>query len=342
MNHRRRLPAGQGRPGPVRAGYCMIARSSFPRRRDGAGVGSADQGSDASQLPGGVAPRCNRPRFGRHGAVDDAGRVSPHAGDSLRAVVARLVESRGSREIAARTRMQEEAVNQPPAESTPGAASSPPAAQNCPSGGTGSRCCSLQDLLAPGRQCRSEMPTGLPPTWPGSWNCRNRSMACTPIAQPHCGLLFPAQRAQSGMLGRFGQESCLVAQAGEIDVASGGASSSIPGKNNPAVAENLVALARFNAALVSGMHQAPIHEQERTGSAWITKARSKPMFIERCRAALACLNPLSDACSRSSFGCRGQSPKRCCLERVASAPTRWTISSGKAKRPKCGASTSTL
>ncbi len=60
-----------------------------------------------------------------------------------------------------------------------------------------------------------------------------------------------------------------MAQAGEIDVASGGASSSKPGKNNPAVAENLVALARFNGVLVPGMHQAPIHEQERSGSAWM-------------------------------------------------------------------------
>ena len=39
-------------------------------------------------------------------------------------------------------------------------------------------------------------------------------------------------------------------------------------KQNPVDAEVLIALARFNAVQLSGMHQALVHEQERSGAAW--------------------------------------------------------------------------
>ena len=40
----------------------------------------------------------------------------------------------------------------------------------------------------------------------------------------------------------------------------------MPHKRNPVIAEVLVALARFNATQLSGMHQALVHEQERSGA----------------------------------------------------------------------------
>lgn len=74
----------------------------------------------------------------------------------------------------------------------------------------------------------------------------------------------------SGTLGKMGQDICLMAQQGvdEITLAGGGGSSAMPHKSNPVLAELLVTLARFNAVQVAGMHQALIHEQERSGAAW--------------------------------------------------------------------------
>lgn len=73
----------------------------------------------------------------------------------------------------------------------------------------------------------------------------------------------------SGSLGKIGQDIALLAQTGEeIELAGGGGSSAMPHKQNPVAAETLVALARFNAVQLSGMHQSMVHEQERSGAAW--------------------------------------------------------------------------
>jgi 3-carboxy-cis,cis-muconate cycloisomerase len=74
----------------------------------------------------------------------------------------------------------------------------------------------------------------------------------------------------SGSLGKMGMDICLMSQQGvdEIVLEGGGGSSAMPHKQNPVLAELLVTLARFNAVQVSGMHQALVHEQERSGAAW--------------------------------------------------------------------------
>jgi 3-carboxy-cis,cis-muconate cycloisomerase len=73
----------------------------------------------------------------------------------------------------------------------------------------------------------------------------------------------------TGSLGKFGQDVALMAQSGaEIALGGGGASSAMPHKQNPVAAEILVTLARYNAVQLSGIHQALVHEQERSGSAW--------------------------------------------------------------------------
>jgi 3-carboxy-cis,cis-muconate cycloisomerase len=73
----------------------------------------------------------------------------------------------------------------------------------------------------------------------------------------------------TGSLGKMGADIALAAQSevGAIRLAGGGGSSAMPHKVNPVGAEILVALARFNATLVSGMHQALVHENERSGAA---------------------------------------------------------------------------
>ena len=74
----------------------------------------------------------------------------------------------------------------------------------------------------------------------------------------------------TGALGKIGQDVALMAQNefGEIGLSGGGGSSAMAHKQNPVKAEVLVALARHNATLLSGMQHAVVHEQERSGSAW--------------------------------------------------------------------------
>ena len=85
----------------------------------------------------------------------------------------------------------------------------------------------------------------------------------------------------SGSLGKMGQDIALMAQQGldEIDVVGGGSSSAMPHKSNPILAELLVTLARYNATQLSGMHQALIHEQERSGAAWALEWMIVPSMI---------------------------------------------------------------
>lgn len=78
-----------------------------------------------------------------------------------------------------------------------------------------------------------------------------------------------------------------MAQSGEeIVLAGGGSSSAMPHKQNPVAAEILVTLARFNATQLSGIHQALVHEQERSGSAWTLEWLILPQMAGATAAAL--------------------------------------------------------
>lgn len=92
----------------------------------------------------------------------------------------------------------------------------------------------------------------------------------------------------SGTLGKFGQDICLMAQqgVGDVQLSGGGASSAMPHKQNPVLAELLVTLARFNATQVAGMHQALIHEQERSGAAWTLEWMILPLMVAATGKAL--------------------------------------------------------
>jgi 3-carboxy-cis,cis-muconate cycloisomerase len=57
-------------------------------------------------------------------------------------------------------------------------------------------------------------------------------------------------------------------------------------KSNPVAAEVLVALARHNATLVGGMHQALVHEQERSGAAWTLEWLLLPPMVMASAASL--------------------------------------------------------
>jgi 3-carboxy-cis,cis-muconate cycloisomerase len=92
----------------------------------------------------------------------------------------------------------------------------------------------------------------------------------------------------TGSLGKVGQDIAMLVQneIGEVALADGGKSSAMHHKNNPVAAEILVTLARFNAAQVAAMHQALVHEQERSGSAWTLEWMILPQMVVATGAAL--------------------------------------------------------
>ncbi|WP_299843448.1 3-carboxy-cis,cis-muconate cycloisomerase [uncultured Paracoccus sp.] len=91
----------------------------------------------------------------------------------------------------------------------------------------------------------------------------------------------------TGATGKIGQDIALMAQMGEIGLSGGGTSSAMPHKQNPVGAETLVTLARDNAGQLSLMHQALLHEQERSGAAWVLEWLALPRMLQATARSLA-------------------------------------------------------
>ncbi|MEK1886755.1 MAG: 3-carboxy-cis,cis-muconate cycloisomerase [Phyllobacterium sp.] len=107
----------------------------------------------------------------------------------------------------------------------------------------------------------------------------------------------------SGSLGKIAQDICLLAQGvSEISLSGGGKSSAMPHKQNPVLAEVLVALARFNATQVSGMHHALVHEQERSGAAWTLEWMILPSMVAATAGSLRRAGELLGAIEAFGFG----------------------------------------
>ena len=98
----------------------------------------------------------------------------------------------------------------------------------------------------------------------------------------------------TGSVGKIGQDICLMAQQGidEIGFVGGGSSSAMPHKQNPVLAELLVTLARFNGIQISGMHHALIHEQERSGAAWMLEWMILPEMAKTTARSLSAAHEL--------------------------------------------------
>jgi len=92
----------------------------------------------------------------------------------------------------------------------------------------------------------------------------------------------------SGILGRSAGEILLLAQTevGEVKLRGAGGSSAMPQKANPVLAEAVLALARRNAGLVGGVHQAALHMHERDGTAWNLEWLTLPDMIRTTGAGL--------------------------------------------------------
>ena len=100
----------------------------------------------------------------------------------------------------------------------------------------------------------------------------------------------------SGALGKIGQDLALQAQSrtDELALTKGGHSSAMPHKNNPILAELLVTLARYNAGHLAQMHGSLVHEQERSGTAWMMEWLVLPqMLVSTGRSLLATQQLLS-------------------------------------------------
>ncbi|MDB5524137.1 MAG: 3-carboxy-cis,cis-muconate cycloisomerase [Rhizobium sp.] len=104
----------------------------------------------------------------------------------------------------------------------------------------------------------------------------------------------------TGALGKIGQDIALMAQneIAEIALEGGGGSSAMAHKQNPVRAEVLVSLARFNAVQVSGLHQALVHEQERSGAAWTLEWLILPQMLNATGTALTHAQALLDQVRR--------------------------------------------
>ncbi len=92
----------------------------------------------------------------------------------------------------------------------------------------------------------------------------------------------------AGNAGKIGQDVALMAQneVGEAELLVAGGSSAMAHKRNPVKAEVLVSLARFAAGLVGTLHQALVHEQERSGAAWTLEWLILPQLVVTAGASL--------------------------------------------------------
>lgn len=90
----------------------------------------------------------------------------------------------------------------------------------------------------------------------------------------------------AGGLGKMGADVALMALGGAVRIKAGGGSSSMPHKKNPVAAESMVALGRFAATQVAGLHQAMVHETERSGAAWTLEWMVLPPLLVATLAAL--------------------------------------------------------
>ncbi|WP_284179256.1 lyase family protein [Rhabdaerophilum sp. SD176] len=89
-------------------------------------------------------------------------------------------------------------------------------------------------------------------------------------------------------IGRIGADLVSLAQSetGELGFEGAGGSSTLPQKQNPVIAEVLVALGRSAAGQGSGLPQAALHATERDGAAWTLEWLTLPPLMATTGAAL--------------------------------------------------------
>lgn len=88
--------------------------------------------------------------------------------------------------------------------------------------------------------------------------------------------------------GKIGRDVALMARGeiGEVRVAGGGGSSTMPHKSNPIAAETLQALVPLALGYDAGLAASALHAEERDGAAWPVEWALLPMLFETAGAAL--------------------------------------------------------
>lgn len=92
------------------------------------------------------------------------------------------------------------------------------------------------------------------------------------------GALAGWMATTAGAIGKMGEDLILLTQSGlaEIIIPGGGASSTMPQKQNPVAPSALVALARQVIGLAGVLQAAGMHRQQRDGVAWFTEWLTLP------------------------------------------------------------------
>jgi 3-carboxy-cis,cis-muconate cycloisomerase len=98
----------------------------------------------------------------------------------------------------------------------------------------------------------------------------------------------------AGTSGKVGQDVGLMAQQGidEVRLRGAGGSSAMPHKKNPIRAEVAVALAQHVAGMNGTLGLAMLHENERSGAAWMLEWLTLPAMFEACGASMASVHLL--------------------------------------------------
>jgi 3-carboxy-cis,cis-muconate cycloisomerase len=84
--------------------------------------------------------------------------------------------------------------------------------------------------------------------------------------------------ALTGSLGKMGEDLLLLTRTGEVHLSGGGASSTMPQKQNPVTPSLLVALGRQMVGLAANMQAALPHRDQRDGAAWMVEWMTLPQM----------------------------------------------------------------
>ena len=92
----------------------------------------------------------------------------------------------------------------------------------------------------------------------------------------------------NGALARIAEDCLLAAvpEVGELILAGGGGSSTLPHKRNPVQAETLASLFQLAAALDGAMTQVLVHRQQRDGAMWMLEWHALPQICMACGRSL--------------------------------------------------------
>ncbi|MCG6902753.1 MAG: adenylosuccinate lyase family protein [Rhodobacter sp.] len=144
----------------------------------------------------------------------------------------------------------------------------------------------LSAMGAPGAAIRTDLAKALNLRDPGgSWHSE----------RDRIGALSGWVTGVAVSLGKFGEDLILLTQsgAGEVSLAQGGGSSTMPQKSNPVMPSLLVALARHVTALNTAIQGAGLHRQQRDGAAWITEWLTLPQLCQSLARGLVVAEELA-------------------------------------------------